>query len=91
LDVVLTLRTESNAIVAPSHAIQTGQEGQFVYTVHQDRHVESRPVKVARRVGEEVVIESGLKGGERVVTDGQLRLIPGSKIKDTKPAQGTQP
>jgi multidrug efflux system membrane fusion protein len=89
LDVVLTLRTESNAIVAPSQAIQTGQQGQFVYTVNQDQRVQSRSVKVARRVGDEVVIESGLKGGERVVTDGQLRLIPGSKIKETKPAQGT--
>jgi membrane fusion protein, multidrug efflux system len=91
LDVVLTLRTESNAIVAPSQSIQTGQQGQFVYTVNSNRRVESRPVKVARRVGDEVVIESGLKGGERVVTDGQLRLIPGSKIKETKPGQGTQP
>src|SRR6266849_191837 len=76
LDVVLTLRTDSNAIVAPSQAIQTGQQGQFVFAVNQDQHAESRPVKLAWRVGDEVVIESGLKPGERVVTDGQLRLVP---------------
>ena len=82
LDVVLTLRTEPNAIVAPAQAIQTGQQGQFVFTVSQDQRVESRPVKVAWRVGDDVVIESGLKPGERVVTDGQLRLVPGSKVKE---------
>jgi len=80
LDVVLTLRTEPNAIVAPTQAIQTGQDGQFVYTVNQEQRAEPRPVKVAWRVGDEVVIESGLKAGERVVTDGQLRLIKGSKV-----------
>src|SRR5205085_10360156 len=68
LDVVLTLRTESNAIVAPSQSIQTGQQGQFVYMVNPNRRVESRPVKVARRVGDEIVIESGRRRGERVVT-----------------------
>jgi multidrug efflux system membrane fusion protein len=89
LDVVLTLRTDSNAIVAPSQAIQTGQQGQFVFAVNQDQRAESRVVKVAWRVGDEVVIESGLKPGERVVTDGQLRLIQGSKIKEVKQPQGT--
>ncbi len=84
LDVVLTLRTELNAVVAPSQAIQTGQQGQFVFAVKADQRVESRPVKVARTIGGEAVIESGLRPGERVVTDGQLRLIPGSKIKEVK-------
>jgi multidrug efflux system membrane fusion protein len=91
LDVVLTLRTLHNAIVAPSQSIQTGQQGQFVFTVNQDQHVESRPVKVAWRTGNDVVIESGLKAGERVVTDGQLRLVPGGKIKEVKPAQRMSP
>jgi multidrug efflux pump subunit AcrA (membrane-fusion protein) len=53
--------------------------------------VESRPVKVAWRSGNEVVIERGLKAGERVVTEGQLRLVPGGKIKEVKPAQGMSP
>ena len=55
-----------------------------MFTVQPDQRVESRAVKVGRRVGEEVVIESGLKPGERVVTDGQLRLTPGTKIKEAK-------
>jgi len=91
LDVVLTLRTLPNAIVIPSQAIQTGQEGQFVFLVNQDQRVESRPVQVAWRADNDVVIESGLNPGERVVTDGQLRLVPGGKIKEVKPAQGTRP
>lgn len=88
LDVILTLRTERNAIVAPAQAIQTGQNGQFVFTVNQEQRAEVHPVKVAWRVGDEVVIENGLKGGERVVTDGQLRLVPGIKVT-IKPSQGT--
>jgi multidrug efflux system membrane fusion protein len=84
LDVILTLRTESNAIVAPSQAIQTGQQGQFVFIVNADQRVESRPVKVMRALAGESVIERGLRPGERVVTDGQLRLVPGSKIKEVK-------
>ena len=91
LDVVLTLRTLPNAIVVPSQALQTGQEGQFVFIVNRDQRVESRPVQVAWRADNDVVIESGLKPGERVVTDGQLRLVPGGKIKEVKPAQGTRP
>jgi len=91
LDVVLTLRTLPNAIVVPSQALQTGQEGQFVFVVNRDQRVESRPVQVAWRADNDVVIESGLKPGERVVTDGQLRLVPGGKIKEVKPAQGTRP
>ena len=91
LDVVLTLRTLPNAIVVPSQALQTGQEGQFVFIVNRDQRVESRPVQVAWRADNDVVIESGLKPGEKVVTDGQLRLVPGGKIKEVKPAQGTRP
>ena len=91
LDVVLTLRTLPNAIVVASQALQTGQEGQFVFIVNRDQRVESRPVQVAWRADNDVVIESGLKPGERVVTDGQLRLVPGGKIKEVKPAQGTRP
>jgi len=88
VDAVLTLHTVPKAVVAPSQAIQTGQQGQYVFTVTQDNRVQSRPVKVAWRVGDEVVIESGLRPGERVITDGQLRLIPGSKIKEVKSLQG---
>jgi len=85
-DVVLTLTTESNALVVPSQAVQTGQNGTYVFVVKPDLTVESRPVEVARRLASEMVIGKGLKPGERVVTDGQLRLVPGAKVDVKKPA-----
>lgn len=83
VDVVLTLATEQ-AIVVPAQAVQPGQKGTFVFVVKADNTVESRLVKVGRRLAREVVIEQGLKPGERVVTDGQLRLLPGSRV-DIRP------
>ncbi len=83
VDVVVTLTTEQ-AIVVPTQAVQPGQKGTFVFVVKPDNTVESRLVKVGRRLAREVVIEQGLKPGERVVTDGQLRLLPGSRV-DIRP------
>jgi membrane fusion protein, multidrug efflux system len=80
VNVVVTLTTDPTAIVVPSSAVQTGQQGQFVFVVKPDQTVELRPVNVARTNGSESVIGTGLKPGETVVTDGQLRLIPGSRI-----------
>jgi multidrug efflux system membrane fusion protein len=74
VNVVLTLTTEPNAIVVPSQAIQTGQEGQYVFVVKQDLTVESRPVVAGRSVKNETVVQKGLHADEKVVTDGQLRL-----------------
>jgi membrane fusion protein, multidrug efflux system len=87
VDVALTLTTEP-AVVVPAQAVQPGQQGPFVFVVKPDSTVESRPVKVGRRLARELVIEQGLKGGERVVTDGQLRLVPGSRVevKPQKPS-----
>jgi multidrug efflux system membrane fusion protein len=81
VNVVLTLTTRAGATVAPSQAIQTGQQGQFVFVVKPDQTVEMRPVVVAYTVADDSVIESGVKPGEVVVTDGQLRLVPGAKVK----------
>ena len=81
VDVVLTLATEAGAIVVPSEAVQTGQAGQYVYVVKNDLTVESRPVTVSRTHGALAVVANGLQAGERVVTDGQLRLAPGSKVE----------
>jgi len=81
VNVVLTLTTEPNAVVVPSQAIQTGQQGQYVFVVKPDLTVESRPVVVGRIVEDETVIEKGLEAGERVVTDGQLRLYPGARVE----------
>lgn len=80
VNVVLVLADEANRIVVPSQAVQTGQNGQFVFVVKGDS-AESRPVKVVRTQGQESVIESGLAAGEQVVTDGQSRLTPGSKVQ----------
>jgi multidrug efflux system membrane fusion protein len=81
LNVRLTLTTEKGVIVAPSQAVQTGQAGQYVYVVKDDMTVELRPVKVGRAYGEESVIAEGLKPGDRVVTDWQLRLAPGARVE----------
>ena len=81
VNVALTLAEESNAIVVPTQAIQTGQQGSYVFVIKPDLSAEARPVKVERNIGNLAVIESGLNAGERVVTDGQIRLVPGSKVE----------
>lgn len=80
-DVVMTLGSRKDAVVVPTNAIQTGQQGQFVYVVKADNTVEMRPVTTAMAVGEETVIAKGLGAGETVVTDGQLRLTPGAVVE----------
>jgi membrane fusion protein, multidrug efflux system len=82
--VLLRLAQDENATVVPTQAVQTGQRGDLVYVVKSDSTAEERPVKVARTYGGEAVIASGLEPGETVVTDGQLRLIPGIKVQVSK-------
>ncbi|HMA17729.1 MAG TPA: efflux RND transporter periplasmic adaptor subunit [Thermoanaerobaculia bacterium] len=84
VDVVVTLSTDASAIVVPSQAVQTGQAGQYVWVVKADLTVESRPVTVARTQGPIAVVAKGLQAGERVVTDGQMRLAPGAKVEIRK-------
>jgi len=88
--VVLTVRTEPGALVVPSQAIQAGQQGQYVFVVKPDSTVESRPVMVAFANGPVTVVRQGVRAGERVVTDGHMRLVPGSRV-DVKPAGPAQP
>jgi len=83
--VTLRLRTETNAIVVPSQAVQSGQQGQYVFVVKPDATVESRPVVIAFANGPLTVSRQGVQAGERVVTDGQLRLVPGARV-DVKAA-----
>jgi len=80
VNVALTLTTQANAVVAPSQAVETGQAGQYVFVVKPDRTVEYRPVVVASAIGNETVIQKGLAAGETLVTDGQLRQVPGMKV-----------
>lgn len=80
VNVTLTLSLQSDAVVIPTPALQTGQGGQYVFVVTPDSLAEYRPVTVARTVGSEAVVEQGVKGGEKVVTDGQLRLTQGAQV-----------
>jgi multidrug efflux system membrane fusion protein len=84
VDVALTLTTE-RAVLVPTQAVQAGQQGAFVFVVKPDSTVESRPVKVGRRLARELIIEQGVKAGEQVVTDGQLRLVPGARVEIKPP------
>jgi multidrug efflux system membrane fusion protein len=81
VDVVMTLANQPKAIVIPSQAVQSGQQGSFVFVVKPDMTVEARPVVVNRSADGQAVIDKGLAPGEQVVTDGQLRLVPGSRVE----------
>jgi len=84
-NVLLRLAEDENATVVPTQAIQTGQNGDIIWVVRSDKTAEQRSVKVGRTVGSESVILDGVKPGETVVTDGQLRLIPDMKVQITNP------
>jgi membrane fusion protein, multidrug efflux system len=81
VNVVVKLATEPNAVLVPSQAVQASQEGQIVFVVKPDMTVEVRPVEVGRAIDHETIVKKGLKPGEQVVTDGQLRLVAGAKIQ----------
>jgi multidrug efflux system membrane fusion protein len=88
VNIVVTLASQPGAVVVPSEAVQTGQTGPFVFVVKPDMMVESRPITPGRVVGSETVIDKGLQAGEKVVTDGQIRLMPGSKVQIKEAVQG---
>ena len=71
----------------PSAAVQTGQQGADVFVVKDDQTVEMRKVVVQRTTGERSIISSGLQPGEQVVTVGQVRLAPGTKVSVGKAAR----
>jgi multidrug efflux system membrane fusion protein len=91
-EVVMTLGHRRNSVVVPTQAVQTGQQGPYVYVVKSDRKVEMRPVTTGAAAGEETVVEKGLATGETVVLDGQLRLTPGATVTttDKEPAGSTK-
>ncbi len=80
VNVAVTLTTDPEAIVVPSVAVQNGQDGLYVFVVKADQTVEMRSIVVARTSGAATVIRSGLAPGETVITDGHVRLVPGSRI-----------
>jgi len=81
VNVTLRLSQEPDRIVVPNQAVQSSQIGQMVYVVRPDSTVEARGVTVARVAGADAVIGKGLEPGETVVTDGQLRLVPGARVE----------
>jgi multidrug efflux system membrane fusion protein len=83
----MTLAKLSNATVVPSQAVQTGQQGQYIYIVKSDSTAELRPVKVSTTYNGMTVIEKGVNPGDQVVIDGQMRLTPGAAVTVGKPGE----
>lgn len=81
VNVVMTLRTLKGVTVIPSEAVQSGQQGQFVFVVRPDGTVINRNVNLGEAVDNRIVVESGIAPGDTVVTDGQLRLVPGAPVR----------
>ena len=80
VNVTLTLTVEPDAIVVPTAAVQSGQQGTYVFVLKADKTVELRTIAVEREAAESTIVQNGLTGGEIVVTDGQLRLAAGSRV-----------
>jgi multidrug efflux system membrane fusion protein len=87
VDARLTLTQQQDAVVAPAAAVQAGRDGKYVFVVRDDLTAQVRPVVTRESSANEVVIESGLTPGDRVVTRGQLRLTPGAKVEIIDPAK----
>jgi multidrug efflux system membrane fusion protein len=87
VNVQAQLNVEHNRIVVPSRTVQTGPQGKYVWVMNpSDESVAIRPVQVLRtytppKTGEEAVIGNGLKAGEMVISEGQMRLAPGMKVQ----------
>jgi multidrug efflux system membrane fusion protein len=81
VNVTLQLASQPRAVVVPSQAVQTGQQGQYVFVLKPDQTVDYRPVSVDRTMDGQTIIAQGLQPGDKVVTDGQLRLFQGATVK----------
>jgi multidrug efflux system membrane fusion protein len=79
-NVTLNLSVQSNALVIPNQAMQTGQDGTYVYVVDADHKADVRPITIGIRGDTDLVVAKGLAEGEMVVTQGQLRLAPGMRV-----------
>jgi len=88
VNVQLKVRTVKNGLVVPAQAVQRGPDGDYVYLVQGDNTVKMQPVETASEVGDShVLIGKGLKLNDKVVTEGQFRLKPGSKVQPLAPGQ----
>jgi multidrug efflux system membrane fusion protein len=89
-DTVLQLSVAKNAIVVQTRAVQTGQQGEYVYVVTPESTAESRPVKTAGTYQDLTVVSAGVKAGERVIVGGHLRVAPNSKVVVQGAGSGAQ-
>ena len=78
--VTVQLNVRNGAIAVPTTAVLNGQEGTYVYVVDSEKTAHVRTVSVGQAVGDLTVLERGVEPGERVVVDGQSRLVPGAKV-----------
>jgi multidrug efflux system membrane fusion protein len=81
VNVSVLVRMDADALVVPPAAIQVGQNGSYVFVIKDDNTAETRPVTVDRTVAGQVVISKGLSAGEKVATDGLLRLTDGARVQ----------
>jgi membrane fusion protein, multidrug efflux system len=91
VNIVLDLTMQTNALVVPAQAVQTGIEGQYVFIIKPDLKAEVRPITAGKSINGLVVIEKGLKAGEKVVVDGQFQLVSGTKVQIKSGAEGKGP
>lgn len=81
VDVIVMMPADGKSVVVPTRAVQTTQQGTAVFIVEPNNNtVRFSPVSVARTEGDKAALDSGVKPGEVVVTDGQLQLTPGAKV-----------
>jgi len=96
VNISIVMNIRKDAVIVPTQAIQTGQQGQYLLVVKQDSTAELRPVTIGPVQNGNTVIEKGLQAGEQVIIDGQVRVIPGSKVEiktgagDSKPVPASQ-
>jgi membrane fusion protein, multidrug efflux system len=82
----LVLNMIEGAVLIPASAPQMSAKGSFVYVIKENGTAELQPVKLGQSQGDMVVVESGLKHGDRVVTNGQIGVMPGGKVRIEEPA-----
>lgn len=87
VDVEVVINTLNQVAVVPTVAVQPGQQGSFVYVVQPNSTVEMRPIKIAASDADHTAVESGVTPGERVVTEGQLSLSNGAKVREPQPGE----
>jgi len=81
VNIRLQLYVEPNALVVPASAVVAGQQGSFVFVIQKDNSAATRAVTVSRTAGDYAIVNGDVQPGDRVVTDGQLRLRQGSKVQ----------